>query len=323
MKKDRLDRRTVLAAAAALALPAAAQPAWPTRPLKLLVGFPPGSGPDLKARLLTEPLARALGEAVVVENRPGASGNIAADLLAKSGDGHTLGLLSVVNLTTAKLLYPKLPYDPTDFLPLTMVGSSPLILVASNQAAPGSVADFVAEARRQGDTWNFGSPGRGTVGHLGMELVKARAGWRAVHVPFPGVPQILNAMLGGQVQMALVPVGQAMPAVRAGRVRAIGSTGAGRSVLAPEVPSLREAGVGGVDLEVWNALAVPRTFAPANAQRLLASVQRIIRSPEVRQQLFAQGWQAMGTSPEALQHAIRATTEALGGIIRAQGISAE
>ena len=128
--------------------PPASQP-WPTKALKLLVGFPAGSGPDLMARLLTDPLSKVLGQSVVVENRPGASGNLAADQLAKATDDHTIGLLSVVNLTTAKMLYEKLSYDPSDFQALTMVGTSPLILVASTQAAPGTASDFLLRARSE------------------------------------------------------------------------------------------------------------------------------------------------------------------------------
>jgi tripartite-type tricarboxylate transporter receptor subunit TctC len=323
-------RRTLLAAATGAALPAWAQgtvpspqqPAspWPTRAVKLLVGFPAGSGPDLMARLLTEPLGKVLGQSVVVENRPGASGNLAADQLAKATDGHTIGLLSVVNLTTAKMLYDKLPYDPSDFQPLTMVGTSPLILVASTQAASGTASEFLARARNEGDTWNYGSPGNGTVGHIGMELVKMRAQLRAVHVPFPGVPQILTAMIGGQIQMALMPLGQATPHIRSGRIKAIGSSSASRSPLAADIATLREVGVAGVDLDVWNAIAVPKAFPKSHADRLLREVQAIIRSPDIRQQLFNQGWQAMGTSPEALANTIRATAATLGRVIQAGNI---
>lgn len=317
-------RRAVLASALMAATPAlwaqkAAVGQWPTRTVRILVGFPAGSSPDLTARTLAEPLSRALGQPVIVENKPGASGNIAADLVAKSNDGHTIGLLSVVNLTTAKMLYSKLPYDPSDFTPLTVVGTAPLVLVAPAPLVD-SAAAFLQQARAQGDKWSYGSPGNGTVGHIGMELVKQRAGLKAVHIPFQGVPQILTALISGQLQMALIPVGQAAPQIKAGRIKVVGTSSASRSPLAPDLPTLREAGVTQVDLEVWNALAVPRSMPAAHAQRLQVDLQQVIRSDEVRQQLFAQGWQAHGTSPEAMRNMIRSYTAALGGVIKAGNI---
>ena len=295
---------------------------WPSRPLRILVGFPAGSSPDLTARTLSEPLSRAMGQPVIVENKPGASGNIAADLVAKATDEHTIGLLSVVNLTTAKMLYSKLPYDPSDFAPLTVVGTSPLVLVAP-AALVDSPEAFLLQARNQGDKWSYGSPGNGTVGHIGMELIKLRAGLKPVHIPFQGVPQILNSLVSGQIQMALIPVGQALPQLKAGRIKLIGSSAASRSPLAPELSTLKEAGVMGVDLEVWNALAAPKSMASANTLRLQTELQRIIRSAEVRQQLFAQGWQAHGTSPEAMRNMIRSYTTALGGVIQMGNIRIE
>ena len=231
-------RRFLLAATAALAVgsahaapPAAA--AWPTKPIKILVGFPGGSTPDIAARVLAEVMGKAFGQTVVVENRPGASGNLAADAVAKATDDHTLGVVINGNLTSARLLNPKLPFDPAkDFTLLSLIATAPLVLVAPANLPGG--ADYFVAARNAGDKWSYGSVGIGSVGHLGMEYVKSRSGgFDAVHVPYNGNPAVVTAMIGGQIQAALVPPGIALPQVRSGKLRAIGLTG-GRSTLAPE-----------------------------------------------------------------------------------------
>jgi tripartite-type tricarboxylate transporter receptor subunit TctC len=319
-----MQRRTLLTLAPALALPSAFADAWPARPLRIIVGFPPGSSPDLTARTFAEPLAQALGQPVVVENKVGAGGNIAAHAVAQARDGHTVGLFINGNLTIAKLLNPQLPYDPArDLAPLSLLGTSPLLLTApvgqDGVPASGDARAFLAAARQAGDRWSYGTPGVGTVGHLGMELLKARTGIDPVHVPYPGYPQVATAMLGGQLQMALLALAQE----RAGRLRLIGVTSAGRSTLAPGVPSLAEAGVQGVQLEMWNAFAAPAAMAAPVRARLAALIGGIARSPEVRAKLFQQGWQAVGSSAEGLANRIQADTRALGEIIRLRQIKAE
>ena len=295
---------------------------WPSKPVRILVGFPAGSTPDMSARTLAEPLSRALGQPVIIENKPGASGNIAADQVAKATDDHTLGVVINGNLTSAKLLYPKLPYDPArDFAPISLLTTAPLVLVAP-ASLPGG-AEFFAAARQGGSQWNYGSVGNGSVAHLGMELLKSRApGVVPQHVPFQGNPQVVTALLGGQIQMALIPPGVAMPHVRAGKLRAIGLAG-GRSSLVPEVPPLAEAGVQNVNLEVWTALIGPAGLSKAAQTRLAQEVPRIIRDADTRQKLFNQGWQAVGTSPEGLRSRIRDEAAILGNIIQTRGIKIE
>ncbi len=298
---------------------AAAQP-WPSKPIRLVVGFPGGSSPDLTARALAEPLSKALGQPVVVDNRPGASGNIAADIVAKATDGHTLGLMINGNLTIAKLLNAKTPYDPLrDLAPVSLIATAPLVLAVPASYA-GATQDFVRAGLQAGNSWSYGTPGQGTVAHLGMELVKAKTGLSPVHVPYPGNPQVVNAMLSGQIQLALLPPGLAMPQVQAGRLKAIAVTSVGRSTLVPELPSLVELGIQGVDLEVWNALAVPAATPAAVVNKLAALVSGIVRTPEMRQRLFAQGWQVVGSSPEGLANRMRQDTALLAGVITRQGI---
>lgn len=325
--RPNLSRRQTLATALALGLtdlaPQAAlaqAPAWPSRPLKLLVGFPPGSSPDLMARLLAEPLAQALGQPVVVENRPGAGGNIAADAVARATDDHTLGLMINGNLTIARILNPATPYDPlTDLAPVSLVAVAPLVLAAS-PAAGGNGAAFLAAARQAGERWNYGTPGVGTVAHIGMELLKSRAGISPVHVPYPGNPQVINAMLSGELQMALLPPGLAMPQVRAGKLKAIGVTSAGRSSVVPELPSLTEIGVPQLQLEIWNAVAAPNSLPKAHVQRLSDLITDIVRRPDIRQKIFAQGWQVAGTSPEGLARRMQSDARAMAEVIARNNI---
>ena len=297
---------------------------WPTKALKILVGFPAGSSPDLVARTLAEPMSRALGQPVIVENRPGAGGNIAADLVAKATDDHTIGVMINGNLTIAKILNPKTPFDPArDLAPLSLIGTAPLVL-ATPAGAPGATGqEWLAAARASGDTWSYGTPGVGTVGHIGMELLKSKAGLAPVHVPFPGNPQVITAMIGGQIQLALLPPGLAIAQVRAGKLRAIGVTSSGRSALVPELPSLADAGLAGFGLEIWTAAAAPVGLPKPIANRLSALFSEIARSPDIRQKLFQQGWQVAGTSAEGLALRIQADTALLGRVITERQIKAE
>lgn len=293
--------------------------AWPTKTVRLLVGFPAGSTPDISARILAEGLAKRLGQSVVVENKPGASGNIAADQVAKATDDHTLGVVINGNLTSARQLNPRLPYDPAkDFTLLSLLTTAPLVLVAPRDLPAG--AGYFLAARNAGSKWSYGSVGIGSVGHLGMEYLKLRAGnFDAVHVPYNGNPAVITALIQGQIQMALVPPGLALPQVKAGKLQAIGLT-AGRSTLAPETPSLRDAGINNFDLEVWTALVGPARLSKAAQDRLAQEVPALLREGEARQKLFAAGWQAQGTAPEALRMRVKSETAILGGIIQMRGI---
>lgn len=330
-RRNALANAAFLLAACALPFGAAAQKsnkkavteaAWPTRPVHILVGFPGGSTPDLAARTIAEPLSRALGQPVIIDNKPGASGNIAADQVAKATDDHTLGVVINGNLTSSKMLYSKLPYDPAkDFTPITLIATAPLVLVAPTNLPAG--AAFFSAARNAGDKWNYGSVGNGSVGHLGMELLKSKVGdMPAVHVPYSGNPQVVTALLGGQIQMALIPPGIALPQVKAGKLQAIGLTSS-RSSLAPDTPSLSDAGVRDFNLEVWTALVGPANLSKAAKTRLDKEMYTIMRDPDTRQKLFNTGWQPVGTSPEGLLSRIRSETAIMGGIIRMRNIKIE
>jgi tripartite-type tricarboxylate transporter receptor subunit TctC len=298
--------------------------AWPTKAVRLVVGFPGGSSPDLTARALAEPLSKALGQPVIVENKVGAAGNIAADFVAKATDGHTLGLMINGNMTIAKLLNPKLNYDPLkDLQPISLIGVSPLVLTAPADAPGATAAEFLAAARSAGDHWNYGTPGVGTVGHLGMELLKKQAQLAAVHVPYPGYAQVATAMITGDLQLSLLPPALANAQIKAGKLRAIGITASVRSPLVPEIPSLSEAGVKNFNLEIWNAVAAPNSLPKPVVAKLSTLLSEIARSPEMRQKLFQQGWTAVGSSAEGLSNRVKADTALLGGIIASQGIKLE
>ena len=317
-----------LAFSATDATSASHTPGWPSKPVHIIVGFPGGSSPDLTARTFSEPLSKALGQPVVIENKVGAGGNIAADYVAKAKDDHTIGLFINGNLTIAKLINSRVPYDPQkDLAPLTLIGTSPLVLTAPvNHPDVPDGADartFLAAAKKAGDKWSYGTPGVGTVGHIGTELLKTRTGIAPVHVPYPGYPQVATAMMGGQLQMALLPPALALAQERAGKLRLIGVTASGRSTLAPDVPSLADAGVKDLNLEMWNAFAAPSSMPAAIRERVAAILIDIARSPEVRSKLFQQGWQAVGSSPEGLANRIKADTATMGKIIKDQHIRAE
>lgn len=303
---------------------------WPSKPLRIVVGFGGGSSPDLVARTLAEPLSKALGQPVIVENHPGASGNIAADIVARATDQHTIGMLINGNMTIAKLLNPATPYDPQrDLAPISLVCVAPLVLAAPIEA-PGAPAAatadgraFLAAARAAGDRWSYGTPGIGTIGHLGMELLKSKAGLAPVHVPYLGNPQVITAMVGGQIELALLPPGLAQVQVQAGKLRAIGVTSPGRSALAPQVPSLDELGVHGFQLEIWTAAAGPSSLPAPIVQRLSALLSEIARRPEVRQKLFQQGYQAVGSTAEGLAARVKTDTAQLRGLITSGAVKVE
>lgn len=319
-----LPRRSMLTAALAatcMATSAFAADNWPSKPLHLIVGFPAGSSPDLTARALAEPLEKALGQTIIVENKVGAGGNIAGEYVAKADD-HTFSVMINGNMTIAKLLNPAVRYNPlTDLQPVSLIGVAPLVLVAPASAPEGKA--FFDAAAKAGSKWSYGSPGVGTVGHLGMELLKSRSKLKPEHIPYAGYPQVFNGIQGGDLQLSMLPPALAMAQIQAGKLRGIGVTSAARSPLAPGLPSLKELGANNYDLEIWNAVAAPKSMAKAHVEKLAAAVGEIVRSPEMRARLAAQGWQAVGSSPEGLTNRIDADVKALGTIIKEQNIRAQ
>lgn len=325
------SRRDLLAILGSLAaMPAWAQTsptsnikaaAWPTQVVRIVVGFPGGSSPDALARLLAEPLSRALGQPVIVDNKPGAGGNIGVDAVAKATDGHTIGLTGNGPLTSARQLYAKLPYDPVkDLRPISLMASSPLLLVASASVPANTLQELMLYARNQGDKLNYGSIGAGSGAHLTMELLKAQSGIRPVHVPFQSFPQVVTAMIGKQIELGFMVPSVAMPQARAGKIKVFAVSTGTRSALLPELPTIAEgASLPRFDVAVWNGVFAPSSMPAPIAQRISEEIARIVRQPEVRQRLFDQGWQALGTAPEGLAMRMKSDLMLWGGVIAMTG----
>ncbi|MBI2318154.1 MAG: tripartite tricarboxylate transporter substrate binding protein [Betaproteobacteria bacterium] len=313
----------VLAAAPSGAL--AQGGAWPAKTLRMIVPFPAGSSPDLIARMLTEKLAVALGHAVIVENRPGAGGNLGTGLVAKAApDGYTIGLSIGGPLAVNTVLYSKLEYDPfKDLAPVTLVAFSPNVLVVDPKLGIGSVKEFVALAKSQPGKLNYGSVGNGTASHLTMELLKTLAGIDIVHVPYPGSPQVNTAIASGQIAAGFVVPATAMPLVQGGRLKAIAVTTASKTPVLPDVPTVAEAGYPRFQAIAWQGIVAPAGTPRPIVDRLSAELSRIIKSEEVRSRMLALYFQAVGGSPEELAKLMREEVERWGSIIRRTGAKAD
>jgi len=320
-----MHRRTfLLGATASLALPAVAQ-AWPARPIKLVVPFPPGSSPDLMARVVAEPLGAALGTSVVIDNKPGAGGNLGTGVVAKAEpDGYTLLFTIQGPLVTAPLLSKNLSYDPfKELAPVTLVATSPNVLVVEPKLEASTLADFVRIAKQKKGQLNYGSVGNGSASHLAMELFKTRAGLEIVHVPYQGFPQVVNAILAGQVQAGFMVPGIAMAQVRAGKLRALGVTTLGRAGSLPELPTLVEQGYPGFEAISWQAVLAPAHTPQPIIQRLATELIRIIKSEQVRAKMLGQYFSAAGTAPEALAGLMKSERERWAKVIQAAGVQPE
>ncbi|WIT14461.1 tripartite tricarboxylate transporter substrate-binding protein [Paucibacter sediminis] len=321
-----LDRRALMQAAVGmLAAGSARAEAWPSRPIKLVVPFPGGSSPDIVARALAEALGAALGQPVLVLNQPGAGGNIGTAMVAKAvPDGYTLLFTIQGPLVTAPLLARRLPYDPVrDLQPISLVASSPNVLVVSPALGVRTVAEFVAVARARKGALNYGSVGNGSAAHLAMESFKARAGVELGHVPYQGFPQVVNALLAGEVQAGFMVPGIAMGAVKAGRLTALAVTSLGRAAALPELPTLVEQGYAGFEAISWQAVLAPaRTPAPIVA-RLSQELVRIIKSDALRNRLLSQYFSATASSPEGLAQLMRSERLKWAAVIQAAGVQPE
>nr|WP_316640706.1 tripartite tricarboxylate transporter substrate binding protein [uncultured Roseateles sp.] len=316
--------QSAVAGAAVLSAPAWAQP-WPSRPIKLLVPFPPGSSPDLIARAVAEPLAAALGQPVVVDNRPGAGGNVGTGVVAKAEpDGYTFLFTIQGPLVTAPLLSKQLGYDPIkDLAPVTLVATSPNLLVVDPKLGANNLADFVRIAREKKGALNYGSVGNGSAAHLAMELFKTRSGADLLHVPYQGFPQVVNAILAGQVQAGFMVPGIAMGQVRAGKLKALGVTTLGRVGALPEIPTLAEQGFANFEAISWQAVLAPAKTPQPIINRVSAELVRIIKSDELRTRMLGQYFSAAGTTPDALAALIKSERDSWARVIKAAGVKPE
>ena len=323
-----LLRALTLTLAVAVVLPAAHAAdadAWPARAIHLVVPFPPGSSPDLIARLLNDKLAQALGQPVVVENKPGAGGNIGTGLVAKAApDGYTLGLSIPGPLAVNTVLYKKMEYDPfKELAPITLAALSPNVLIVDPKLGVNTVKEFVAYVKARPGKLNFGSVGNGSASHLTMELLKMQTGMDIVHIPYPGSPQVNTAILSGQIAAGFVVPGTAMPLVQAGRLKAIAVTSSVKSLVLPDLPTVAEAGFPGFESSAWIGIVAPAKTPKPIIDRLARELNAIIRSQDVREKLLRIYFQPVGTAPEGLANLMRAETERWAKVIKASGAKAD
>nr|WP_285846527.1 tripartite tricarboxylate transporter substrate binding protein [Cupriavidus pauculus] len=298
---------------------------WPSRPIRMVVPFPAGSSPDLIARIVTEKLALALGQPIVIENRPGAGGNIGTGAVAKAApDGYTL--LFTINgpLVTAPSLYRHLSYDPMKQLaPVTLVATSPNVLAIDARLPVHSLREFVALAKAKPGALNYGSVGNGSAAHLGMEQLKAMAGIDLQHVPYPGFPQITTAMIGGQVQAGFMVPAIAMPMVNAGKLRLLAVTSTGRTAVLPSVPTVAESGYPGFEAISWQAILAPAGTPAPIVDRLYRELVKIIGSDDVREKMRAQYFVPAGTAPASLRQTMVSEKARWDKVIRAANVQPE
>jgi tripartite-type tricarboxylate transporter receptor subunit TctC len=281
-----------------LALTPAAAQDWPTKSVKIIVPFGPGSTPDMVARLIADRLQQKLGQTFVIENKPGASGNLGTDAVAKAEpDGATIGISIGGPLAINTLLFSKLPYDPAkDIAPITQLITQPSALAINSSLGVGSVAELVALLKREPGKYSFGSIGNGSLSHLAMEAVALRSGTRMVHVPYPSSPQAMTAVLRGDVQMACLPAISVTPQVASGKVKILAVSTAKRSALLPDIPTLKEAGID-VEADAWMGLIAPAKTPAAVIARIHDEVADAIKTPEIRQKLATQLMEPIGNSP--------------------------
>jgi tripartite-type tricarboxylate transporter receptor subunit TctC len=315
---------TPVVASFALQVPSLAADAanWPTRPVHLVVGYPAGTSPDTLARLIADPLSRALGQPVVVDNKPGASGTIGVNFVVRATDGYTFGVTTNGPLTTARQLVDNLPYDAAkDLKPLSLSATSALVLVCDPALPTPTLKDFIAWARTQKDGVTYGSIGQGTGSHLTMALFANKAGVRMVHIPYQGFPQVMNAILGHQVQCGFMAPSGALEQAKAGKVRMLAVSSPERSPLLPNVPTVAQAGgIGSFRADLWIAAFGPSNLPAGVATRLTNDINAVLKQPDVRDKLLQQGWQVIAAGPEALAKRIDEDTQVWGAVIRQSNI---
>lgn len=313
-------------AGAAIAVSAANAPAqqFPTKPIRFLVGFAPGGSTDILARMVAEQMTQRWGQQVVVDNRGGAAGLIAADFTAKSApDGYTV-LMAISNHVIAPSVYAKIPYDTiNDFAPVSPVGASPFLVLANLALPAKNLQEFIALAKSKPGQLNFATPGVGSIQHLSNELLNAMAGIKMVHVPYKGgVPALMDTIAGAAAVTFITPA-QALPQVRAGKIKAFGISSVKRSPVLPEVPTVAEAGVPGFEAIVWfGVLTQVKTPRPI-IDKLHAEIARMLALPETRERMAQLGVDVLNGSPEQLGKMMRDDLQKWSAVAKQAGIEPE
>ena len=298
--------------------------AYPERPIRMIVPSASGGQPDTNSRLIASELGKLLGQQVVVDNRPGASSSIGFDAIAKAQpDGYTIGY-GGFPLATNQSLLAKVPYDiRTDFRMLVLTNISPNLIAITPVLQMTSVAELIAYAKRNPDQLLFGSAGSGSTMHLSMELFKLMTGTRMVHVPYKGMQQVITEIIGSRLQIMSDNVTSVLPHVSAGRLRALGVTGAKRIPLAPEIPTVAEAGVPGYEITAWGGYMGPAGVPAAVVTKLNAEINKVLASPLIRERWLALGIEPVGGTPERFAAHVKAETAKWTDVIRKAGIKAD
>ena len=313
-------RRVIAAALLAVAAQALAQ-GFPSKPIKMLVGVPPGGPTDTLARAVAPQLGEALGQPIVVENRPGASGVIATEAVAKAlPDGHTLAFIYITHATNPTLIA-KLPYDTLrDFAPVSLVGRQSMVLLAHPAFAANSVHELVAAAKAAPGKIDYGASDAGSAPHLAAELFKMMAGIDLTPIYYKGTAPALTDLLAGQIPVMFVSNISALPHVKAGKLKALGVTGAQRTALAPDIPTIAESGLAGYEAYGWYGIAAPARTPGAVIARVQAEVAKIAQSPVMKARLAAQGLELVGSTPAEFDAYIRSEIDKWRAVLKAAGV---
>jgi tripartite-type tricarboxylate transporter receptor subunit TctC len=303
-----ITRLCIAAAAvcAAVAGSAAAQ-TYPSKPIRWIIPFPPGGGTDVISRTLATKLTESWGQQVIADNRPGSGGTIGLAAAAKlPADGYNLVLGQLANVAIAPALYSKLPYDPVkDLQPVTLALTSPLVLVAHPSFPAKNLKELIAIARAKPDTVTFGSPGNGTTGHLGTELLKTLTNVKMTHIPYKGAVPAFTGLMGGEIAIYLSSIPPALPHLNSGRVRAIGVTSAKRMPTLPNVPTIAEGGVPGYEVTNWYGVMAPAGIPKDVLAKLNTELVRILKQPDVQQRFSGEGGDVGANSPDEFAKFIR------------------
>lgn len=317
--------RALLVAALLVMAGAVQADGYPSRPIRFIVPFPPGGVADPVARLVGDKVGKALGQSVVVDNRPGGAGIIAAEMVKQSpADGYTIFMGHAGTHAVNPSLYPSLPYDPVrDFLPVTLLMSTSHVLIVPLESPAKSVAELAALAKSRPEGLTFASQSVGTGGHLLGEMFRMRTGTNLQHVPYKGSAPALADLMAGRVDLFFDAVITATPQIRAGKVRALATASKKRAAVLPDVPTMGEAGYPGIEADFWFALFVPAGTPPDVVRRLNEAFDKAMHSPEVKARFSEQGLDIATGTPEELAALIRADAERLGKVVRDAGVKVE
>jgi tripartite-type tricarboxylate transporter receptor subunit TctC len=298
-----------------------AQGTYPAKPIKFIVPYPAGGPLDTVARLTGQKLSERFGQPVIVENKPGAGGNLGADFVAKAApDGYTILMGAVATHAINPTLYKKMPYDAQkDFQPVTLLVSTPNVLVVNPSVKANTVKEFIALAKAEPNKMNFGSGSNGSAGHLAGELFKSMAAVEITHVPYKGGAPAMTDLLGGQIQLMFDNLANSMPNIKSGKLRALAVTTAKRSSFASDLPTVAESGLPGFDISTWFGVFVPPGTPKEIVSKLNEEFNRAIRSADIKEKLDAIGAEAVGTTPEAFAAYIKSEAAKYAEVIKKSG----